>query len=161
MDEKTIARFWSKVDERGPEECWEWQACRLEKRGGYGQIGVDVNGRRVTAYAHRVAYEIANGVSAPRLLRHKCDNPPCCNPGHLIPGTHAENTDDMMVRGRHRIVPLLGESHGCAKLNDETIRQIRARKLAGETGVSIARDLGVNRSTVNRAASGKRWSHVR
>ena len=38
--------FWSKVDIRGPDECWEWQAG---KTGGYGEfhIGAEI------FYAHR------------------------------------------------------------------------------------------------------------
>jgi hypothetical protein len=38
MDEKTIARFWSKVEKRGPHQCWEWRAYRMPN--GYGQIGI-------------------------------------------------------------------------------------------------------------------------
>lgn len=118
MDEKTIARFWSKADRRGPDECWEWKACRTTKRGGYGQFRVTLApGKNVVLYSHRAAYEATFGAPPVGLLRHKCDNPPCCNPAHLIPGTHADNT-------------------------------------------AIAEELGVSKSTVNRAASGKRWSHV-
>lgn len=35
MDEKTIARFWTKVEKRGPNECWEWKAARVQ---GYGAL---------------------------------------------------------------------------------------------------------------------------
>ena len=56
MDEKTIARFWSKVDRGGPDECWEWRAYRM--RNGYGQMGI---GRKVYT-AHRLAYCIGAAV---------------------------------------------------------------------------------------------------
>jgi hypothetical protein len=47
--------------------------------------------------AHRVVYEALVGPVPEGLeLDHTCDNPPCCNPGHLEPVTHAEN----MRRGK-------------------------------------------------------------
>lgn len=29
-------RFWSKVDKRGPDECWPWKAAVRKKSQGYG-----------------------------------------------------------------------------------------------------------------------------
>ena len=43
----------------------------------------------------------------PEVVRHACDNPPCCNPLHLLGGTHADNVADKVRRGR---VPR-GETH--------------------------------------------------
>jgi hypothetical protein len=42
-------RFWSRVDVRGPDECWPWMAATVK---GYGQLSV--MGRN--EYAHRIAY---------------------------------------------------------------------------------------------------------
>lgn len=77
-------RFWSKVDKSG--ECWEWQAARSD--AGYGKFGVILDGRRVTVYAHRWAYEDLVGlIPAGLQIDHLCRNRGCVNPAHLEPVT--------------------------------------------------------------------------
>lgn len=87
-------RFWSYVNIKGPDECWEWQSTRL--RTGYGQF--PVSGKRYPA--HRYAYEITYGPLGELLACHKCDNPICVNPNHLFAGTSMDNFLDMMAKGR-------------------------------------------------------------
>ena len=108
----TAARFWSKVDKRGPDECWEWIACKTGK--GYGQFSID--GRPYLV--HRISYELANGAIPDGLfVCHHCDNPSCCNPAHLFLGTNKDNICDCVAKGRHysrthpELVPR-GERHG-------------------------------------------------
>src|SRR5262245_17887722 len=100
-------RFWPKVDKRGADDCWPWMASTM--RGGYGEIRIS---RRYVP-AHRVAYELTIGpIPDGQLCCHRCDNPPCCNPGHLFLGTTAENNADCLIKGRH--VPPRGEMSGKA-----------------------------------------------
>jgi hypothetical protein len=85
--------------------CWEWQ--RTRNNCGYGRV--TVQGKKVLV--HRLAYELWVG-PIPRglVVRHRCDNPACCNPAHLEVGTRRENTQDMMRRGRW--------SNGCSTSSD-------------------------------------------
>lgn len=86
MDEP---RFWSRVEHGEPEQCWPWKAGRLPK--GYGICSIAGK----SALAHRVAYVIGHGaIPAGLIVRHRCDNPSCCNPSHLVVGTYAENEAD-------------------------------------------------------------------
>ena len=47
-------RFWSKVDKKGPNDCWDWAASL---RKGYGEIW---DGNK-SIYAHRLSWILHNG----------------------------------------------------------------------------------------------------
>lgn len=150
-------RFWSKVERRGPEECWPWLAS--DDGRGYGSINVGGKLKK----ASRVAYELANGQFDQRLeIRHTCDNPTCCNPAHLIPGTHAQNMADMWERGRANLRVCRGEEVYLAKLDEDAVRQIRAAYSSG--GVKLA-DLGnrygVTPQAIYAVVTRRNWAHVR
>ena len=92
------AKFWPDVNMAGPEECWEW----ARGRGGTGYGGFYWKG--LTHTAHRIAFMLAYGSmpEPPNFVLHRCDNPACCNPRHLYPGTKKQNSRDMVDRGRHK-----------------------------------------------------------
>lgn len=79
-----------------PELCWNW----IGSVGGRDDRGYfALNGKKVQA--HRLVYEIFNGpIADGMVIRHKCDNPRCCNPQHLIIGTRSQNEDDKYDRDR-------------------------------------------------------------
>lgn len=72
---------------------------------GYGIFGIGSlkDGSRTQVRAHRYVYERVNG-ALPRgvFLRHVCDTPCCVNPDHLREGSHLDNMDDMVRRGRSK-----------------------------------------------------------
>jgi hypothetical protein len=141
-----------RVDVRGENDCWEWTGSRLPR--GYGSLKFNVDGKAFTVYAHRGAFDRANGY-LPRVVRHTCDNPPCCNPNHLLGGSHKDNTRDMIERGRARHAH--GSAHSGAKLTEEQVLEIRA---AQGKHSNIARRYGIDTSSVTRIKSGEAWKHL-
>jgi hypothetical protein len=69
---------------------------------GYGRINHRVDGRIVSKYAHRLAWEAVHGpIPDGMIVMHTCDNRPCINVEHLRLGTQSENMQDMYHKGRH------------------------------------------------------------
>lgn len=147
MTPADVARFWSHVDVRGPEECWPWKRARSN---GYGRFSV--GGRRGRlAIASRVAFEIQNGPLTLGLeVLHRCDNPPCCNPAHLTAGTQSQNLAEMVQRGRSPK----------QKLTARDVRSIRRRRADGARVVDLATEYGVTPSNVSQIATGRTWKHL-
>ncbi len=93
MAEKYITRFHLQVQSGATSECWPWTGCQF--KGGYGRFDVMVGRKQSSFKAHRIAYFLATGDDPGDLLvLHSCDNPPCCNPGHLSKGDALENSLD-------------------------------------------------------------------
>lgn len=150
-------RFWEKVDSSGgPEACWPWKDA--PDRWGYGCFRI---GSRKT-HAHRVAYALTFG-PLPRtsdgkstLACHACDNPICCNPAHIFPGSNEDNIADRHKKGRDS----RGERHPRARVTDDSVRDIRQRHAAGATLMSIAVLYGVSHGTVSSIVARRTWKHV-
>ena len=157
MDEKTIARFWSKVDRRGIDECWIWLAKRS---GGYGMFSVSGSGyagTQRTVGAHRFSYEIAYGAFDPKaFVLHRCDNPPCCNPAHLFLGDHEANMRDMFAKRREP----RGARHGRTRLTDTDVLAIRRRHALGEKLIDMAEEFHVRATTLHYIVHRKTWTHI-
>lgn len=154
--DSTIARFWQKVDRRGPDECWEWTAST--QAGGYGQFRVSRPRRKVRA--HIMAYQISKGPTNGLLVCHSCDNPPCCNPQHLWLGTHDDNMKDAAAKKRFRGHNMKGEANPRAILKIPDVQCIREQIAGGKTNIAIAAQYGVTHSMISRIRLGKAWTHT-
>ena len=143
MNAADVARFWSHVDVQGPDDYWTWKRARSH---GYGRF--KIAGRMLTA--SRVAFEITHGPLGDAEARHTCDNPPCCNPAHLVAGTHAQNMADMAARGRS----------STRRLTPESVIDIRTRRAAGDRPVDLAAEYGVTPSNISQIVAGRIWKHI-
>lgn len=147
----TADRIWSLVDAKGPDDCWPW--IETAEEGTYGRLSVG----GVVVAAHRVAYELSHGpIPAGQVVRHTCDNRPCCNPAHLVVGSQLDNMRDAVERGRLR----RGSQKWNAKLDEAKVREIHRLRAAGMLQADIAARFGVHATTVRHILSGRRWRHV-
>ena len=138
-------RFWAKVDQRGPDECWPWLAQRMPN--GYARFGDEV--------ASRASWKVHHGaIPDGQCVLHSCDggSQGCVNPKHLYLGTRLKNAQDMKERGR-------AYSPG-KKLTEDDVVQIRAELADGAKIWDLAKRFDVHILTISRIRSGRTWKGV-
>lgn len=136
------------MDQGDANGCWIWDRC--VNRLGYGKLGFD----GALHAAHRVSYMVHHG-PIPRglFVCHRCDVRACVNPDHLFLGTGAENTHDMIAKGRNT----KGEASPVAKLTEAAVREIRRNQ---RPVAELAKQFGVSYSAVRFVRLGHTWAHV-
>jgi HNH endonuclease len=150
-DRRRNGDFWSKVYKT--DCCWLWTRSRFQGTG-YGAFWVEGKIKK----AHRVAYELMYGsVPAGLDMLHDCDVRHCVRPGagHARPGTHAENQQDMVRRGR--AAPQDGERNGHAKFTWPEIHDIRARVARGTRRRILATEYGTSPHYVSSIVTQRVW----
>lgn len=163
--EASKADFWANVEKS--DGCWLWTGYKGE--AGYGQFSL--NGGHIPA--HRHSYELHFGPVPPGLfVCHNCpdgDNPACVRPDHLFAGTHQDNMDDMIRKGRG----VKGETQGGSKLTEAQVLQIRELYKGDQQQGSLratdpdkpamyqlAEQFGVSPMTICRIIQRKTWKHL-
>jgi hypothetical protein len=153
-------------------QCWIWKGCKNPR--GYGRFTL-TKGKMV--FTHRLMYELKNGeIPKGMLVCHTCDNPSCVNPNHLWLGTHKENHQDMVSKGRQAggrgkgsrgrvtIYNLINYSRGstrpASKLNEEKVKKIKLELLEGKKISSIAKEHNVTTQLIGTIKRGTSWKHV-
>lgn len=161
--------------------CWEWTGDMTES--GYGRMFF----RGRMEVAHRVGYVLHRGPIGDGLCAcHTCDNRRCVNPSHIFLGTKADNSADMVAKGRSltgnrnpsRVYPerrARGERHGMnlhperrtngernrhAVLTAEIVLEMRSDRANGLSYAQIAEKHGVPYGMAYKAVTGLRWSHL-
>lgn len=155
-----LQRLTARIRAGDPRECWPWTG--VLNRWGYGQFWMD--GKNYNA-SRAVYLLLVGSIPAGLVVCHRCDNPACCNPGHLWLGTQGDNVRDCASKGRSRgtFTGRTGAAHPryCAKLTEDQVQAAKARYREGVSQSQIARELRVHSSTISRAVRGEKWAHLK
>lgn len=125
------------IAEPEPDTCIIWPLGLFKDGAGKLRYGTK------TWKAYRLAYLFHYG-ELPDYLRHTCDNRACCNPLHLITGTHLQNMHDM----RRRNPDYRG---GCL-----SAFQVQYILQSDKRNCDLARELGVDQSHISKIRSRQR-----
>lgn len=129
-------------------DCLIWTGA--VRTDGYGQQ--KVLGKNWAS--HRLSYTVAKGrIPKGQVVRHTCDNPLCVEPAHLVLGSPAENSADMVERGRS----MAGERNARAHLTEAQVLAIYEDP-RGPT--ELAAVYGVWKGTISAIKTGRSWSSV-
>lgn len=131
--------------------CWLWNGALHEK--GYGQIYVKRNGKGRAGRTHVVAFELLVGPTAGLQVLHTCDVRNCVNPAHLFLGTSADNSEDMVQKGRS----CRGAQRPGAKLDDDAVKDIKSGRLRPSEFAAL---YDVSRQKISDIRAGRAWKHV-
>lgn len=144
MKEKDKKRFEKYFTKGKKNECWVWFGHTAEN--GYGTFRMpDKNW-----ISSRFAYVLKHGkIPKNKLVCHSCDNKLCVNPHHLWIGTHSDNMQDMLRKGRGNFAK--GEIHCCSKLSDKQVKEIRSLFAQQKMNqVDLGKKFKVTQSNISR-----------
>ena len=140
--------------------CWIWTGSLYTSLGKHacGQFNWDATVQNhKNEPSHRSAWKIYRGEIPEGLyVCHVCDNRLCVNPYHLFLGTHQDNMDDMMKKGRHPVINR-GSKHAQSKLREEDVLYIRASQ---ERSGELAKRFGVTQTNINFVRRRISWKHL-
>ena len=155
IKERILKRI--KIDDAG---CWLLKPNK--SCGGYAII--EING--VSKRAHRVSYETFVGpVPEGLLVLHHCDIRHCVCPDHLWIGTHKDNTQDMILKGRSKLLGgkrgprgPMKRSYGRGTLTQEDVDIIRSLHSQGSSYKDLALTYNTSPKYIYRVCAGLVWN---
>jgi len=172
-----VERFWEKVSPCPITGCYWWTG--VGDGGGYSRIGLRSGAR---TGVHRFAWQVAKGAPPPddMMVCHRCDQPACVNPDHLLLGSAADNMADRDAKGRQAAgdrngkytrpeATPRGEASGQAKLSEHEVAVIRGRYVPGRpsgrrrqpnSAGSLAIEFGVTKAVVLDIIHRRTWGHI-
>lgn len=131
--------------------------CISHSKDDCGYTRIMRNGKHDRLF--RVIYELNYGnIPNGMLIRHKCDNPSCCNIEHLEIGTVKDNVQDMIERGRdayRKPKPnICGVKNKANKLSEEDVKKIY---LSNKGYNSLGKQFNVSKTTIRLIKKKLMW----
>lgn len=124
---------------------------------GYLFVGIKRSGTRVQALAHRLVwFHFYGSIPEGLTINHKDGIKTNNSPSNLELATHGEQA----LHALHVIetrVPTAGERSWTAKLTEGEVIDIRRRVSAGERQKELAREYGVDASSISSIVHGRTW----
>ena len=154
-------------------ECINYPILNKE---GYGIYQPRINGVKTHMLMHRESYAYYNNdvLTSDDIICHRCDNPACINPKHLFKGTHNDNVQDKVNKGRQA----KGNTHGkyidgrasdnikysnyYANRSLSKIQVLAIKKLRqeGKTIKEISEELNINIQTIKDISCGRTYKDI-
>lgn len=120
-------------------------------------VGLCRDGKRLVRQVSRLVLESFVGPRPKGKECAHCDGDPSNNNlDNLRWTTHKDNMADQILHG----TICRGSSHGCAKLTDEQVLEIRRLRKRGIKYKKIMSLFGISESTASRISRCKRWKHL-
>jgi hypothetical protein len=136
MTDERRRNFWAKVDIRDFFSCWDWKGDF--STNGYGRFRFFNNGKRIGIKPHRISFTLFNSQEIPNglIICHHCDNKKCCNPSHLFIGTHKDNSDDKIKKGRGTAYRYSMDWETLERLDNDRKNGMTKKELSAKYGIS-------------------------
>jgi hypothetical protein len=156
--------FWSKVQKRGPNDCWLWTGWK--NSSGYGFMSGGPGETEIGAHRFSLELHLKRKLVRRECALHNCpggDNPACVNPAHLWVGTRKENNQDRHKKGGTRWgKPRKGESNNLAKLTESQVKKIIKALRCYKHGMlrELAEMYGVSDGTIGLIRMNRTWTHL-
>lgn len=129
--------------------------CISHCKDDFGYTRIKYNGKQERLF--RVLYLLTYGeIPEGMTIRHKCDNPACCNIKHLELGTQQDNVNDMIKRNRYakEHPNIKGEKNGQHKLTQQQVKEIRN---SHDSNRNLAKQYNVSSTTISNIKRYKYW----
>jgi hypothetical protein len=126
----------------------------------YCAVKLSKDNKGHTISVHRIVLEAFVGpMPEGQECRHLNGNPEDNRLENLAYGTHLENMDDLRRHGTH--ARLHGVEHGCAKLTEQDVLEIRALYADKKYNqYELASMYGIDQTNVSLIVRRKKWKHI-
>jgi hypothetical protein len=133
--------------------CWIWSGSCSNRGYGKKYYGSHYSTHRLVAWAWKDM-----PLKSESIVCHTCDNPPCCNPDHLVVADQSWNIKDAYKKGR---IDVSKENNPNSKVSIELIKEIRGKYQAGGVAQKeLCEIYDLSPAHIHRIVRGKRWYNI-